>query len=126
MNLIKSARALGFAVVALVMPSLAIPVQAQAWVPPPGEVAVSIAFQSAVVKKHYFVTERADKGRIDANSLTIDTSLGLTRKLAIDVRLPIMSSRGQRPIPGARHATFTAPRRTSASPRYNSRRTASS
>lgn len=77
--------------------------QAQAWTPDPGEATVSMGFQTAVVKRHYAITDRIDSGRITSNALVIDTSFGLTRKVAFDVALPYVAAKytGERPHPSS-------------------------
>ncbi len=75
---------------------------AQAWVPAPGEGTVGVAFQTMNVKHHLASTTRIDAGQIDTNVLLTDVSYGLTKRIAVDLALPFVSSRytGNRPHPG--------------------------
>jgi hypothetical protein len=74
----------------------------QAWVPARGEGAVAVAFQSMNVKKHLSATTPADVGPIDTQVVLTDFTYGLTDKIAIDVALPLVTSKytGNRPHPG--------------------------
>jgi hypothetical protein len=74
---------------------------AQAWVPARGEGAVAVAAQSMNVKRHLAGTVSTDVGHIDTFVLLGDLTYGLTDKLAVDVAVPLVTSRyhGPRPHP---------------------------
>ena len=83
-------------------PILAADVFAQAWVPAKGEGAVAVAFQSINVKKHLATTTPVDAGPIQTNVLLTDVTYGLTDKIAVDLALPLVTSKytGDRPHAG--------------------------
>lgn len=86
----------------LCAPALSADALAQAWVPAKGDGAVAVAFQSMNVKKHLAATTRTDAGEIDTTVLLTDFSYGLTDRIALDVALPLVTSKytGTRPHPG--------------------------
>jgi hypothetical protein len=75
---------------------------AQAWVPARGEGTVSIAFQTMNVEKHLAGTVEKSAGKIDTDVVLTDFTLGLTNKIAVDVALPVVTSKytGPTPHPG--------------------------
>lgn len=96
-------------------PPLAHDALAQAWVPARGEGAVSVAFQTMHVEKHLAGTVSTDAGPIDTNVVLADFTFGLTDRIAVDVALPLVSSKysGQSPHlgtnidDGSYHTSFT-------------------
>lgn len=66
---------------------------AQAWVPSRGEGAVSLAFQTMKVERHLASTQPVDAGDISSRVLLTDVTFGLTDRLAVDLALPLVSSR---------------------------------
>jgi hypothetical protein len=88
---------------------------AQAWVPAKGEGAVAVAFQNIIVTRHLAATTRVDAGRIDTNVLLTDLTYGISDKIAVDLALPLVSTKytGTFPHPGttiddgAYHTAFT-------------------
>jgi len=66
---------------------------AQAWVPAQGEGAVSVAFQTMKVERHLASTTPVDAGDIATNVVLADITYGLTDKIAVDVALPLVTSR---------------------------------
>jgi hypothetical protein len=70
-------------------------VAAQAWVPAKGEGAIAIAAQSMNVKKHLAGTVPKDAGQIDTYVLLGDLSYGLTDKIAVDLGVPLVTSKYQ-------------------------------
>lgn len=72
---------------------------AQAWVPAKGEGAIAIAAQSMNVKQHLAGTVRASAGEIDTYVLLGDLSYGLTDKLAVDLGVPLVTSKYRGPFP---------------------------
>jgi hypothetical protein len=74
-------------------------VRAQAWVPAQGEGAVSFMFQDAFVKYHYFTTTPYDRGHIQADTLMVDVSYGVTDRLAVSVGIPWVASKYNGPFP---------------------------
>src|SRR5689334_24785221 len=91
---------IGFAMLLLVAP-LADAAFAQAWVPGEGEGTVSVLYQGANSLYHYKPTAKVDLGRIDSHALVLDTTYGLTDKIAVDVALPFVVSKyaGTQPHP---------------------------
>jgi len=83
-------------------PALGTAAFAQAWVPARGEGTVSMAFQSMNVQKHLSATVEKSAGVIDTQVLLTDFTLGLTNKIAVDVALPVVTSKytGPTPHPG--------------------------
>jgi hypothetical protein len=71
------------------------PVSAQAWVPARGEGAVSIAVQSMKVTKHLAAAQEVAAGDIDTNVVLTDVTFGLTDRIAVDLALPLVTSRYQ-------------------------------
>ncbi|HXW04191.1 MAG TPA: hypothetical protein VD833_03085 [Vicinamibacterales bacterium] len=84
------------------LPALAADALAQAWVPGKGEGAVAVAVQSMHVKNHLSTTTPVDVGPIDTTVLLTDVTYGLTDRIAVDVALPLVTSKysGARPHPG--------------------------
>jgi hypothetical protein len=66
---------------------------AQAWVPAKGEGAIAIAAQNMLVTNHLAGTERKAVGEIDTYVLLADLSYGLTDKVAVDLAVPLVTSR---------------------------------
>jgi hypothetical protein len=71
----------------------AAPAGAQAWLPAHGEGTVSLVFQDAAYKYHYFTTEPIDRGHIRSDSLIVDLTYGVTDKLALTVGIPWVAAR---------------------------------
>ena len=79
--------ALTFSFLQLVAPSSA---SAQAWVPGKGWGNVSIGYKNLYVKDHLDMNgNRQDKGRIRSNVLAMDLDYGVTRRLAVNIGLPL-------------------------------------
>lgn len=74
-------------------PALAHDALAQAWVPASGEGAVSVAFQTMKVTRHLAGTVEVPAGDIDTNVVLTDFTFGLTDKIAVDLALPLVTSR---------------------------------
>lgn len=72
---------------------------AQAWVPARGEGAVSVAFQTMNVEKHLAAAVEKSAGVIDTSVILTDFTLGLTDKIAVDVALPLVTSKYTGPVP---------------------------
>jgi hypothetical protein len=74
-------------------------VRAQAWTPPAGEGSVSILFSHVLSKDHFLPATRIDIGHIEANTLLIDLTYGVTDRLAVAVAFPVVATRyrGQSP-----------------------------
>ena len=66
---------------------------AQAWVPAKGEGAIAVAAQNMNVKTHLAGTVRRDVGQIDTYILLGDLSYGLTDKIAVDLGVPLVTSK---------------------------------
>jgi hypothetical protein len=82
------------ALLSILIAGAAVPrAHAQAWVPGRGEGAVSIAFQTMKVERHLAAAEPVDAGDISTNVVLADVTFGLTDRLAVDVALPLVSSR---------------------------------
>ena len=79
--------------VLVLLPPVARHASAQAWLAEKGETTVSMTFQNIAVKDHYFTTERFDFGAIESNSLLVEASYAVSRRLAIDFGLPYVSSK---------------------------------
>jgi hypothetical protein len=101
------------AVVGLVSPPVATVASAQAFVPAAGEMTVSVMYQNLFVSRHYAITTPIDAGQTDSSTFVIDTTYGLTRKLAVDFGVPVVAGKysGIRPHPtvlddGSYHTTF--------------------
>jgi hypothetical protein len=87
---------------AILIFSLPRPVIAQAWVPDKGEGTVSVLFQDAVVKDHFFSRgQREDRGEIQSGTLLTDLTYGITDRLAVTVGVPLIRTkyRGAAPHP---------------------------
>jgi hypothetical protein len=80
-------------VVVSLAPALAAAAFAQAWVPARGEGTVSVAFQTMNVEKHLAGTVEKSAGTIDTDVILTDFTLGLTNKIAVDVALPVVTSK---------------------------------
>ena len=72
---------------------------AQAWVPAKGEGAIAVAAQNMNVKTHLAGTVRKAVGQIHTYVLLGDLSYGLTDKLAVDLGVPLVTSKYQGPFP---------------------------
>jgi hypothetical protein len=83
------------------LPALDTDALAQAWVPARGEGSVSIAFQDMKVTKHLASTVSVEAGNIDTSVLLADVTFGLTDRMAIDVAVPLVSSKYTGPFPHA-------------------------
>ena len=83
------------------LPVLDTNAMAQAWVPARGEGSVSVAVQTMKVTKHLAGTVSVDAGDIDTNVVLADFTFGLTDKIAVDVALPLVSSKYTGPVPHA-------------------------
>ena len=103
------------AVAGLVSPPVANVASAQAFVPGADEMTVSVMYQNLFVNRHYAITtsDRGLAGQADSSTLVIDTTYGLTRKLAVDFGVPVVAGKysGIRPHPtvlddGSYHTTF--------------------
>jgi len=75
------------------VPALGADALAQAWVPARGEGSVSVAFQTMKVTKHLAATVSVPAGDIDTNVVLTDVTFGLTDRIAVDVALPLVSSK---------------------------------
>jgi hypothetical protein len=82
----------------LVVPPLAHEAQAQAWVPARGEGSVSVAFQTMRVEKHLAGTVEKEAGIIDTNVVLTDFTFGLTNKIAVDLAVPLVTSKYSGPF----------------------------
>ena len=90
-------------------------VLAQAWVPEKGDATVSLAVQELNVKKHLSGTVVTDAGHINTVVLLVDATYGLTKRVAVDLAVPFVSTMyaGTRPHPGTNldngniHTSFT-------------------
>jgi hypothetical protein len=82
--------------------SFAPAVFAQAWVPAPGEGAVSLSVQDLNVKKHLSAGTLRDGGHINTVVVLTDVTYGVTDKFAVDLAVPVVSSAysGLKPHPG--------------------------
>ena len=97
----------------LILCAMPVAAFAQAWVPSQGEGAVSIQWQNAFSRDHFFPIVRFDIGHIQTNSLVFDATYGMTDKIAVDVSIPYIASKytGPQPHPtalddGTYHGTF--------------------
>ena len=72
---------------------------AQAWLPAPGEGAVSIQWQNVLSKDHFVPTTAVDIGHIDTHAVVVDVTYGLTTHVAVDVSLPFIASKYDGPQP---------------------------
>jgi hypothetical protein len=66
---------------------------AQAWLPAKGEGTVSVLVSNTLSKDHFLPDQRYDFGHIDANTVLLDVTYGLTDRMAVTVGLPIVMSR---------------------------------
>jgi hypothetical protein len=66
---------------------------AQAFVPPKGEVSVSVIYQDVLVKKHMNLDFWANAGTIKSRNLGFDVSVGLGHKLAVSATLPFTATK---------------------------------
>jgi len=67
--------------------------QAQTWLPSRGEGTVSVLFSNTVSQDHYLPDRRYDLGQIDANTLLVDLTYGLTDRFTVTVGMPVVASR---------------------------------
>ncbi|HEX5107712.1 MAG TPA: hypothetical protein VFV95_04665 [Vicinamibacterales bacterium] len=74
-------------------------VYAQAWLPPKGNGTVSVLFSNTLSKDHFLPDERYDFGHIDANTLLLDVTYGLTDRLTVSFGLPFVASRYRGSLP---------------------------
>jgi hypothetical protein len=72
---------------------------AQAWVPGHGEGAISVAMQNLNVQRHLSDTLATDAGDINTVVLLGDVTYGLTDKVAVDLAVPIVTSKYRGPVP---------------------------
>jgi len=74
---------------------LSVPAEAaaQAWVPAKGEGAIAIAAQTMNVKNHLAGTVPLSAGQIDTYVLLGDLTYGLTDKVAVDLAVPLVTSK---------------------------------
>src|SRR2546426_7486420 len=85
-------RPASIAILALTFLRLALPVSAsaQAWVPGKGWGNVSIGYKNLSVKDHLDkLGNTIDRGQIRTNVVSMDLDYGLTRKLAVNIGLPL-------------------------------------
>ena len=66
---------------------------AQAWLPAKAEGYVSTVYSNVFSDTHYLPTERHDLGRIDSHVFLLDTTYGITDRIAVSVSLPLIMSR---------------------------------
>jgi hypothetical protein len=79
---------IAFSFFQLVIPSGA---SAQAWLPGKGYGNVSIAYKNFYVRDHLDMNGiRTDRGQIRSNVLYMDLDYGITRRLAVDVGMPLI------------------------------------
>ena len=81
---------LAIATLVLVVPAYS---RAQAILPEKGEGSVSMLFTNSLATKHYLPATAFDRGRIDANSLLVDFTFGLSDRVAFSVSLPFVATR---------------------------------
>ena len=81
---------LSVATLVLVVPAYS---RAQAILPEKGEGSVSMLFTNSLATKHYLPTTAFDRGHIDANSLLVDFTFGLSDRVAVSVSLPFVATR---------------------------------
>lgn len=86
---------------------------AQAWLPSPGEGTVTVEYQNVLSKDHFVPTQAVDIGHIESHAVVFDVSYGLTPRVALDVSLPMITSKytGDQPHPtelddGTYHSAF--------------------
>lgn len=84
---------LAVAATLLIAPVFTVAARAQAWVPARGEGAVSIAVQNMTATKHLAGAVEVSAGRIDTTVVLADVTYGLTDRIAVDVALPLVTSR---------------------------------
>ena len=80
------------------------PSHAQAFLPNPGEGAVSVLYQNALVDRHLLSDgSRLDAGKIVSDGLLLDVSYGVSEKMAISFSVPFMTAKydGARPHPNS-------------------------
>ena len=81
------------AAVTLVLAAAPQPSSAQAWLPEKGQGTVSVLFANTTSNEHYLPDRRYDFGRIDANTLLLDVTYGVTDRLAVTFGVPLVMSR---------------------------------
>ena len=81
---------------------------AQAWLPAKGEGYVATVYTNVFSDTHYLPTERHDLGEIDSNVFLLDTTYGITDRIALSVSLPFIVSRytGHRPHHGTQSSVM--------------------
>ncbi|HVG56394.1 MAG TPA: hypothetical protein VM846_18285 [Vicinamibacterales bacterium] len=87
----RNAALLG-AVVVLLLSAPAV-ARAQVWLPAKGQGAVSVLFSNTLSKEHFLPDRRFDFGHIDANTVLLDLTYGVTDRLTVNVGLPIVAAR---------------------------------
>ena len=91
--------AVGFAVTVTIVMGSASPARAQAWLPAQGEGTVSVVFSDLFMKYHYGPDTPYDRGQIQAETLLVDVTYGLTDRLAVSFGIPWVASRYNGPFP---------------------------
>ena len=87
-------RAAGFVAVALAQLAFAALVQAQPWVPPPGEGSVSLTYQNYYTIGHFNVEGRPNtNGATHSKAMMAEVDVGLTDTMALSVSLPFIAAK---------------------------------
>ena len=96
--------ACAWAFVALGLSCVSVPLNAQAWLGPKGEVTVSLGFQHSDFKGHVSETgERQPHGTSKSRSLDLGIDYAVSDKFALSASLPYVASRnGEEPSPVAK------------------------
>ena len=81
-------------------------VHAQAWLPAKGEGTASVLYSNTLSKEHFLPDEPYELGHIDANTLLLDVTYGLTDRLTVSFGVPFVTSRYQGNFP---HRQLGAP-----------------
>lgn len=82
-----------FIVAALTVFGTPVTAHAQAWLPAQGEGTVSVLFTNVLSKDHFLPDERLDRGQSDSNTVLFDVAYGLTDRLAVNIGVPVVTSR---------------------------------
>jgi hypothetical protein len=85
--------ATAFAAVMLILAAAPPPSSAQAWLPEKGQGTVSVLFTNATSNEHFLPDRRYNLGRIDANTILLDVTYGLSDRVAITFGIPLVMSR---------------------------------